>query len=134
MPSYEPVTAALRGLEVLEAVNRLGRARVGQIHQLTGINRSTIVRMLETLQHADFIHKDLESGAYSASARALQLSRGYDMVTELRSVSAPILEDLQRQVGWASDAAIFDGNAMVVVATTRKHGQLYSEVRPGYRA
>jgi IclR family mhp operon transcriptional activator len=134
MPSYKPVTAALRVLEVLEAVNQLQRARVTQIHQLTRINRPTIVRMLETLEHADFVHKDAETGSYLPSARALRLSGGYDMVSELRAVCAPMLADLLQQTGWPSDAAIFDGNAMVVVATTRKHGQQYSEVRPGYRA
>ena len=47
--SYPPVEAVHRALEVLRAVNKLRIASVNGIHEQTGINKSTIVRMLETL-------------------------------------------------------------------------------------
>ena len=49
MGSYKPVNAALRGLDVLAAVNKLkGRATIGELHRETSLDKATIVRMLET--------------------------------------------------------------------------------------
>jgi len=47
MPSYQPVEALLRGLDVLRSVNRLELASVLDIHRATGLNQPTVVRMLE---------------------------------------------------------------------------------------
>ena len=52
MPSYKPVTAVLRALEVLGAVSRHGVSTVSQIARDTGLNASTVVRCLETLESA----------------------------------------------------------------------------------
>ena len=61
MPSFEPVTAVLRAFDVLLTVNRLKEASVGDIFRETGLNRPTIVRMLETLIHAGFVSRDRKS-------------------------------------------------------------------------
>lgn len=43
MASYQPVTAVLRGLDVLAATSRLGgRATLAEIHRLTGLDLSLI--------------------------------------------------------------------------------------------
>ncbi|MFC7610886.1 helix-turn-helix domain-containing protein [Teichococcus aestuarii] len=68
MPSYEPVTAVLRGLEVLRAVNHLRSATVREIHEATGLNQPTVVRMLETLIHAGFVARQPASRATSPRA------------------------------------------------------------------
>ena len=62
MTSYRPVNAVLRGLDVLLATNRLkGRATVGEIHRHTGLDKATIVRMLETLAHAGLTVRNEET-------------------------------------------------------------------------
>ena len=134
MPSFEPVTAALRGLDVLAAVNRLGEGTVGQIHKMIGLNSPTIVRMLETLQHAGYVVKHPDRAAYLPTGKTLTLSIGYEPHRELAVIAAPILAELHGAVGWPSDLAVYDGEAMLVVHTSRDERRLSFNRRPGYRA
>lgn len=134
MPSYEPVTAVLRGFDVLRAVSRLKRAAVGDIHKVTGLNRPTVVRMLETLEYAGFIFRHPDAPLYSVTGKTLELSEGYDPGGRLAAVSQPLLEALQRRIGWPSDVGVRDGDAMTVAATSRGEGRLFYNRRPGYRA
>ncbi|WBV41591.1 helix-turn-helix domain-containing protein [Pseudoroseomonas cervicalis] len=135
MPSYEPVTALLRGLEVLRAVNRLRGATVREIHAATGINQPTVVRMLETLIHAGFVARQEEPPRYLPTGRTLELSAGHDLPRELGLAAAPVMSRLRRGIGWPSDIAVFDGDAMVVLHTSRgEGGRFLFERRPGFRA
>ena len=46
-----------------------------------------------------------------------------------------VLESLQEKIGWPSDVAIFDSDAMIVTATTRSgEGRFFYDRRPGFRA
>lgn len=134
MPSFSPVTATLRGIDVLAAVNALGEASVSQIHKRIGLNMPTVVRMLETLQHAGYVVKHGDRPVYTATARTLALSVGYAPQRELVAVAAPIMAQLNADVGWPSDLAIYDGEAMLVLQTSRGEGRLSFNRRPGYRA
>lgn len=134
MPSYTPVTAVLRGLEVLRVVNSLGLATVRAIHQKTAFDKATIVRMLETLIHAGYVTHEPEAGGYRVTGRALLLSAGFDRHESAAALSAPVLVRFRGVIGWPSDMAICDGDAMIVVRTTREPGPLSFNRNAGYRA
>ncbi|MFC3124219.1 IclR family transcriptional regulator C-terminal domain-containing protein [Pseudoroseomonas globiformis] len=134
MPSYEPVTAVLRGLDVLRAVNRLSAATVREIHALTGLNQPTIVRMLETLIHAGFIRRHAQQPLYLPTGKTLELSGGYTLHREIGAAAIPVMSRLRQAVGWPSDVAVFDGDAMVVAHTSRGEGRFLFERRTGFRA
>lgn len=134
MASYEPVTALLRGLEVLRAVNRLPNATVREIHRLTGLNQPGVVRMLETLIHAGFVVRHPGQASYLPTGKTLELGAGYVLHREVGLAATPVMTALRRQVGWPSDVAVFDGDAMVVAHTSRGEGRFLFERRPGYRA
>lgn len=134
MPSYTPVTAVLRGLEVLSAVNRVELATVRAIHKQTGFDKATIVRMLETLIHAGYVTHEAEAGGYRVTGRVLLLSAGFDRYESSAGLSAPILARFRNVIGWPSDLAICDGDAMIVVRTSREPGPLFFNRHAGYRA
>ena len=135
MPSYRPVTATLRGLEVLAATSRLGsRASLAEIHRLTGFDKSTILRMLETLEHAGFVVRDDDRRSWQVTGKTLQLSAGYDRHRAVGTIVAPALAAFRTTVGWPSDVALFDHDSMLVVETSREPGPMFLNRRPGYRA
>jgi len=134
MSSYRPVTAVLRGLEVLRVVNRSGLASIKVIHQETGFNKATIVRMLETLIHAGYVSADPVASAYRATGRVKQLSAGYANYDKMAEICAPILETLREAVGWPSDFTIRDDDAMIVVRSSRQNGPFNFNRNPGFRA
>lgn len=135
IPSYKPVTALLRGLDVLTVINRLnGRVTVGEIHHHTGIDKATIVRMLETLSHAGFVVRHHNGPYYEVSGKTLLLSSGYDRHRIVGSIVSPIMKRFRDEISWPSDIAIFDGNQMLIVETSRQAGPLLVSRHPGYRA
>lgn len=76
MRSYRPVNAALRVLDVLQAVNRLEAANVSRIARMTGLSSATVVRMLETLVEGGFVVRSPERPVYFPTDRTLALSAG----------------------------------------------------------
>lgn len=135
MASYKPVTAALRVLDVLAAVNGAnGRATVGETHRLTGIDKATIVRMLETLQHAGYIMRNEATASYQVTGKTLLLSNSYDRHSVVASLIADDLAAFRREIGWPSDVAILDNDAMLVIKSSREGAPITFSRPPGYRA
>lgn len=122
--SYPPINALVRGLELLVAINRLKQATVGQLFDATGISKSTIVRNLETLETAGFVARSQSGEAYVVTGKVLSLSSGFDQGERLVALATPILNDFRTTMPWPSDLAVFDGEAMVILETSRNHGTL----------
>src|SRR3546814_21063315 len=99
MPSFKPVVALTRGLEWRGAVTGDRPATVGSLHKATGLDKATVVRMLETLEHAGYIMRDGERAAYAPTGRSPLLSQGYDRHLWVGSVAEPILQEVREQVG-----------------------------------
>lgn len=134
MSSFKPVIAVSRALEVLRVVNEERTATVGSLHKATGLDKATIVRMLETLEHEGYVVRDPDRPLYSPSGRTLLLSQGYDKQQWIASVAEPALAVFRNRIGWPSDVALFDGDAMVLVQTSRGQGPLSFNRRAGFRA
>jgi IclR family mhp operon transcriptional activator len=133
MPSFEPVIALSRGLEILRVLNAERRSTVGSLHKATGLNKATIVRMLETLEHEGYVMRDADRTEYLPTGRCLLLSHGYDQHLWIGGVAEPIMHEFRKQIGWPSDIAIFDRDAMIVAQTTREPGSMLFSRRPGFR-
>lgn len=134
MTSFKPVAAVVRGLAVLKAVSTSTPATVGSIHAQTGIDKATIVRMLETLQHQGYVVRNEENSQYQLTGRCLLLSSGYDRLARMGDLADPILAEFRTRMGWPSDLAVRDRDAMILVQSSRKHGPLSFNRNPGYRA
>lgn len=135
MASYKPVTAALRVLEVLAAVNRLGsRATLAEIHHESGIDKATTVRMLETLIHAGYVLREKDRAVYRPTGKTLALGSAYDRHRVVSALISHELAEFRQQIGWPSDVALMDQDAMLVVQSSRQSEPLHF-VRPsGFRA
>ncbi|SFD93121.1 transcriptional regulator, IclR family [Pseudomonas citronellolis] len=133
-PSFKPVEAVVRALRVLRVINEEKQSTVASLHRQTGLDKATIVRMLETLHHEGYVARDQERALYSVTARTLLLSQGYDRSRWLASVAEPTLARFRNAIGWPSDLALFDFDAMVVVQTSRGSGPLSFNRQPGFRS
>ncbi len=133
MPSFLPVTALVRGLDVLRAVNGLRGATVADIQRQTGLHRATTVRMLETLEHAGYVVRR-EGKRYTPTGRVLLLANGYQAHERAAQIAEPALRDLRAKVGWPSDFALPDNDAMLIAVTSRPFDDLLLKRRVGARA
>lgn len=133
MPSFRPVIALSRGLEVLRVINQERQSTVGSLHKATGLDKATIVRMLETLEHEGYVVRRAEPPSYAPTGRALLLSAGYDEPNWIGGIAEPMLNRFRQQIQWPSDVAVLDGESMVIAHTTRIGGSLLFHRPPGFR-
>jgi IclR family transcriptional regulator, mhp operon transcriptional activator len=134
MPAFDPVTAVLRALEVLRLINHLEAASVAAIHRSTGYPKATVLRMVETLISAGYVARIDGTTTYAATGKCLLLGSGLRTQASMTAKATPILNAFRRKIGWPSDFALFDGDAMVIAATSREFGVLSLNRRPGARA
>jgi IclR family mhp operon transcriptional activator len=81
MPSFEPIIALQRGLNVLAEVSKGKSVSVKTLYEQTGLHKATVIRVLETLMASGYVAKTARS-TYVPTARTLLLSQGYDLVPE----------------------------------------------------
>ena len=133
MPTYEPVTAVLRALNVLETVAAEGASTIKSLNAATGLPKATLVRMVETLIHAGYLYGEGDGPHYCLTARPLALAGGFDRGRRLVTLLAPLLAEFQSTTGWPSDIGILDRDAIVILETRRQPGMLSVNWQVGSR-
>lgn len=125
MPSFEPVTAVVRALSVLQELNKRRKATILDLHAATGLHKSTVLRMLETLMSEGFVVRLDGESRYAITGKCLLLSNGFDAHESLVRVAEPLRLNFRRRVSWPSDLAAYDYDAMVLLRANR-------DVAPGF--
>ncbi|HEY0854974.1 MAG TPA: IclR family transcriptional regulator [Devosia sp.] len=97
--------------------------------------RTTIYRILNTLQLHDMVHRD-EGGAYSLGSRLLTLAShvaiGAGQV-DLAAVAQPIMDRLAAEIGEACKLTVIDKDGTLVLATATARREYALSVTPGQR-
>ena len=127
--AFEPVRALLRGLEVLEAVNRGRAPSVAELAQEVELPRATVIRLLATLEDAGYIARSEDGGRHGVSPRAAALSAGFDYNAWLAAIAQPGLRRLMRQIRWPSDLIVRSGENMIVLTSNRDRSGLNLNTR-----
>jgi IclR family mhp operon transcriptional activator len=112
--SYPPVESVCRAFDVLKAVNRLRIASVNGIYEETGIPKSTIVRMLETLMVEGYVARDNMCGGYLVTSRVSELTSGYEGISRIIETARPLAIDLTRRIKWPIGIGVIDGDEIAI--------------------
>jgi len=120
----ESIRAISRALLILRVMNRQPKWTLHQLHLITGLPKSTIFRILHTLQQDGYVSVEGGVGIYRLTSRILEMSGGFtekSMLVEIGSVAAL---RLTKTIKWPVAIGVLDGNAIVV----RYSGMPYSPV------
>lgn len=112
MGCYPPVGSVVRALEILREVNAQRVATVRALHKATGQNKSTIVRMLQTLMDAGYVVADKLCGGYRATSKVQELVSGYSAVSRVIDAARPYAVDLTERFSWPVGLGTVDGDAI----------------------
>ncbi len=115
------VRALKRGLDILEAVNRSGGIRAGDIARALSLARPTVYRLLETLEELGYVARSASDERFRVTSRARRLGDHFNMESLICQVAGPVLAKLGRRLIWPIDFSIYDRGEMVVQETT--HGR-----------
>lgn len=114
----ESVRAVDRALEILMCFNRqTPELSMTQIAEQIGIHKSTIHRLLATLENKRFVQRDPDTGMYRLGIRLLQMAYLTLEQNDLRRLAAPFMQRLGERSQENIHLAILDDTDVVFVAT-----------------
>ena len=98
-PAVRHVAAVERAFTVLDALAEGGELGTNEIARRTGINASTVSRLLATLASARFVEHVPETGRYRLSLRLIEFGNAVLGRLDLRALARPHLQALVRETG-----------------------------------
>ena len=123
MPSFEPVNAVVRALDILRLINEFGPISVVDLQKRSAMPKATVLRMVETLIAQGYVGRS-GNALYAPTGKCLLLSSGFDSKASYVKAAEPVLARLRDRIGWPSDFAIHDNDAMLIVLTSSELGVL----------
>lgn len=126
MESYKTVRAIARGLEVLAAVNRYPNAPVAELSKIVGLHRTTVYRILETLEGQGYLLRRVYDDTYQVTYKVDRLGGRTHSGDEVIDVATPFLRDLIERIDWPCSIVTVSHDAMSIRDTT--HGRAKIQV------
>src|ERR1051325_2292701 len=132
-PAVRHVAAVERAIAVLDALAD-GTAELGtnEIARRTGINASTVSRLLATLAHARLVEHVPATGRYRLGPRLLQLGSLVLGRLDLRGVARPHLQELVRTTGMTATLSAPGEHDAVTVDFVQSDATVQSVARVGW--
>lgn len=100
-----------RAFEILRALAP-GPARISDLATTVGLPKSTVARLLATMERAGAVARDRETGEYRIGEGLTRLAPGQDITSNLVLGVRPHLHQLSEALGEAAGFSVPDGYAM----------------------
>ncbi len=119
------IRALARGLQVVNAISD-AEAPLGlaELHRATGIDKATLLRILATLEDEGWVYRGMGDQRYRLRCHIQTLGDSLDVHDTIAEIAAPVLDELQRELIWPSDIAVYDGEGMAIIETSRRRSPL----------
>lgn len=127
--NVQSVDRALDILLCLSDENELGPTAIGE---RLGLHKSTVYRLLRSLESRGFAYKDPGTDRYRVGAAALRVTQRLVLRPDLASAARPELEALRSS---STETAVLDirvGHARVCIAQAESHNEIKRAQRIGY--
>ncbi|AZG09855.1 IclR family transcriptional regulator [Pigmentiphaga sp. H8] len=123
-----------RGLRVLCEVGQAqGAMNAPELARRLGVPRTTVFRLLATLERMGFIHRADNGRDYFLGMAVLRLGFEYLASLELTQLGAPLLERVRNEFNLSCHLVVRDGADIVYVAKAAANTPLASSVNVGTR-
>jgi IclR family mhp operon transcriptional activator len=117
MPGLQPIRAIERGVSVMRALEELGAASLHNLHKSTGLHRTTLLRILLTLEQQGLVRRRLSDGMYRNTFQLRRMTDTLDEFDRLAEIAGPMLGRLCKKVKWLT---VRNGNCMAIKETSRE--------------
>ncbi|MGJ6981512.1 IclR family transcriptional regulator [Aestuariimicrobium soli] len=133
-PNYH-THALTRGLRVLEIVAASTTpTTLGEVHELSGMPKSTIVRLFATLTDSGYLVKVDDRPSYSLGSKVAGLVGRYTSTVNVADLARPVLLRLAAATNQTANLGTLDGVDVVHVAVEAPDRPLRYDTRVGDRA
>ncbi|MEV0470782.1 IclR family transcriptional regulator [Streptomyces prunicolor] len=114
-PRDHSVQSVDRAVSILQVLATRGPSGVTEIAEELGIHKSTVFRLLATLESRGLVEQDTERGRYRIGYTMVELAAGASKVNDLSLLSRPVCQELAAAVGDTVNVAIHDGHDVITV-------------------
>jgi IclR family mhp operon transcriptional activator len=77
----------------MRALEELGTASLHQLHESTGLHRTTLLRILLTLEQQELVRRGLGDGLYRNTFGLRRMTGTLDEFDRLAEIAGPVLAD-----------------------------------------
>jgi DNA-binding IclR family transcriptional regulator len=127
-PPVQRAAALLRHIAEGDTVTNMSRSA-----RALGINRTTLLRLLRTLEAERFIEEDKERGGWKIGLGLIGLAARSFFSQDLVQVTVPVADRLVETLGLSAHLAVLDGRDVIFVVRRAPNVVLVSNVRVGSR-
>lgn len=110
----QTVERALRALDVLTETGT--PMRLSDLAQATGLNISTLSRLLASLERADYVTREPETGRYRLGFKVLRMAQVALEQMPLPAIARPILTTLMQDTGETATINVLHEDRAMVIA------------------
>ena len=109
---------------LLRTMNAVQNASLHELHLRTGLAKSTLFRILRTLQQEGYVVAEGDAGTYRLTAKVQELGAGYTEKSLVVDIGSPLALRLTREIRWPLAIGTLDGDAVVVRYSTMPYSPL----------
>jgi len=109
------VQSVKRALELIDALQRVESAEVGELAELHGVHRSTTLRLLQTLERFGYVTRGQGRGEFRLGLRLFELGLAASEQNELLGAARPIMRALAETTGETIDLTLCEDGEMVML-------------------
>lgn len=116
-----------RGIEILETLAREGAMSLADLHRATGLPKSTLRRLLQTLIARRIVRRSLADQLYRTLLVFPDISSDVlpKGMLQIADAAIPRVLALTREIGWPSDIHLREARAMRIIDSTRQASQFH---------
>src|SRR5690606_16212980 len=127
------IAVLFRSLDVLEALRDAGRLSLSELSQRLGLPRSSVFRILVTLESRGYVEHLPNEQGYALGAAAVTLANGEYFAAFLCRRARPVLERLASQLGETVNLGMLVGTEIVYIDMVESHFSMRMNVTVGSR-
>jgi DNA-binding IclR family transcriptional regulator len=109
------VQSVHRAISVLQVLALCGASGVTEIAAELGVHKSTVFRLLATLESRGLVEQHSERGRYRLGCGVVQLAAGATKMDDLSLLSRPVCRQLAETVRETVNVVVHDGRAVISI-------------------
>ena len=125
--------ALTRGLDLLKFVGASANKTesLNSLHNITGLPKSTLVRLLTVLENERFIVKTADQNLYRLGSAVVDLASSYDKNSSIRERSTPLLRGLASRFGHTVELGILEAEKVTLLNVQQSDRKLRFHSKTG---
>ncbi|MCD8874085.1 IclR family transcriptional regulator [Mammaliicoccus sciuri] len=131
MTEKNTISSIEKAVDILEILSRENNKSIRSLGEDLGITKSTLHRILKTLEIRGLVRKDSSTEKYTLGYKILELSTHLSLQNDLRNIALEHMKKLADATNETVQLAVIDHENILVIETVEGYGQLRVYAKAG---